>query len=304
MSYKNSKVTQEQRIQEYMDWANNQSQINTQFSTTTTIKTANGTNRNIHLTHRTKKNKSERIDGHFWIENKKTGKMIYDGGFENYKHHLPCFSDPDFYKEQEGDFYCFQPCRPDLERRVIDEKLMRDMFRDYSKDNIDCVFGETDPRTPDERCLQICQQRWKIGKGEPFNCAENAFCFFILNKDKMPNIRIRFGGACVVRPRHNYCFWFFGHLDNNLYEDWIADISNGEVFRHSRKTKIDECPNALKVINQRVKVVEKAQTRKRKAEENEMEAKACIAHKLMAELLDDEEQKKMKNKNKNKNKNK
>jgi len=252
------------------------------------------------------KTSNDRIDGHFWIEDL-NGKIVSDCGFNSYKHNLPCFKDPRFYNA-ETDFVVYQPCPDaDMELEIINRQL--EMKRSsWGKS----TCGELDSRTDEERFKSVATQMWvnratMLSTG--FDCLQNAVCEWVVRgEDKC---RIRFGCAGIVRPRVDTVFWFFGHLDNTEYGEWIvkdavsADGKYEKSVNHSRVMCIAEVPNAMKVMGERaikqsVFNAAKELVRKRKMEKADNAAdKAADA--LLAEW-DDEEKKPKQKKQKTNNK--
>jgi len=223
------------------------------------------------------------IDGHFWIEDNK-GKTVYDSGFSNYSNNLPCFKNSDIYQPELGDFYCFQPALPHLEKQIVDQ-MVANLSSQYSKITSD--FME-DPRTPKQRLLDACKNIFAQNKDTPFNCRQNAFCYFIINQKK--KINIRFGGSCIVRPRLNTCYFFFGHSDNHFYEEWIVDVSSGNlVIKHDREVPICEIPSAIAELERKKKVLQEKNEKKRKFEAIKNKKEALIAEKIANVLIADEE---------------
>jgi len=242
---------------------------------------------------------NDRIDGHFWIEDL-NGKLVSDCGLSTYQHNLHCFKDPRLYNA-ETDFVVYQPCPDaDMELEIINRQL--DTIRS-SLGKSTC--GELDSRTNEERFKSVATQMWvnratMLSSG--FDCLQNAVCeWVVLGEDKC---RIRFGCAGIVRPRVDEVFWFFGHLENTEYGEWIVDDAvsadglSEKSLNHSRVMSIAEVPNAMKAMGERaikqsVFNAAKELVRKRKMEKADKAADKA-ANALLAEW--DEEEKKPKQK--------
>ena len=269
------------RSDAYIEWAEREANKDTSGMSSTEIKREDGSSLLVLQPYHSTTNKKVRIDGHFWIEDKK-GKTIYDGGFSGYSHHLPCLNDPDNYKPNVGDFCCFQPAPPHLEKQIVDETVA-ELSSQYSVDTLNLM---EDIRTPEQRLFDTCKTIFTQSKDSPFNCRQNAFCYYIINQNKN---NIRFGSACIVKPRQNNCSFFFGHLDNDCYEDWVVDVSNGESIKHDRDVTVSEVPAAMSELECRKNIQQKENERKRNLEAIKNEKKAVIADKLAEELIADEE---------------
>ena len=292
---------------EYVAWAKEEVSDKKKRSmmTTDTITNPDGSTTILYSQMNTKTN-NDRIDGHFWIEDL-NGKMVSDCGFSTYQHNLPCFKNPHRYNA-ETDFVVYQPC-PDanMELEIIKRHLEMKLLS-WGKN----TCGELDSRTDEERFKSVATQMWvnratMLSTG--FDCLQNAVCEWVVRgEDKC---RIRFGCAGIVRPRVDTVFWFFGHLDNTEYGEWIikdavsADGKYEKSVNHSRVMCIAEVPNAMKVMGERaikqsVFNAAKELVRKRKMEKADNAAdKAADA--LLAEW-DDEEKKPKQKKQKTNNK--
>ena len=300
MSYKNYN-------DDYLKWANEEVKVGDKHSmmTKTVITNEDGSKTtvlqkmNFHST-------NERIDGHFWIEDM-TGKIVSDCGFSKYQHNLPCFADPDYYNP-DTDFVVYQPVpNLEMENRIIEECLKLKV-ESWGKDTTS-KFGFTDKRSQYERFQDKAKQIWEnrdtmLSTG--FDCVQNAFCEWVVRGEE--NCRIRFGCAGKVRPKADEVFWFFGHLDNTKYGEWIVkdavhdDGKEKTELVHSRKMKIREVPNAQKVMKEREfkrKVFAAYKALKKK---KEIEAKQAIADKAYAELMAMEDEPKETKKKKKKTK--
>ena len=265
----------------YIEWAEREANKDRSGMLSTEVKRKDGSSLLVHQPYHSTINKEVRIDGHFWIEDKK-GKTIYDGGFSGYSHHLPCFNDTNHYKPNEGDFYCFQPASPHLEKQIVDE-MVAELSLKYSADTLNLI---EDTRTPEQRLFDTCKFIFTQNKNSPFNCRENAFCYYIINQNKY---NIRFGSACIVMPRHNNCYFFFGHLDNDSYDDWVVDVSGGESIKHDRYVSVSEVSAAMSELERRLNINQKENERKQKLEAIKNKEKALIADKLAEKLIADEE---------------
>ena len=105
---------------DYVRWAVKSSQKSRSMMISTDHINDNGSITKIHRPF-TQTPGRDRIDGHFWLEDME-GNIISDGGFDSYKHKLPCFQD-NLY-DPKNDFVVYQPVPcPVMEQEIIDNEV-------------------------------------------------------------------------------------------------------------------------------------------------------------------------------------
>lgn len=236
------------------------------------------------------------IDGHFWLEDME-GNIISDGGFDSYKHKLPCFAKYD----PSNHFVVYQPVScPVMEQQIIDEQVSK-QIKGFDKS------------TNNNNWKATARQMWKekarmLSNG--FECLQYCICEHLYRTEKGEQCRIRFGAAGLVHIKEDIVFWFFGHTDNTKIGEWI--VKNGisscgtmeKQVVHDRKMRIREVPNAMKMLEKRKndEVAIKQVKKQKKLEEDTLKANKAMEE-LLAEL-DSEQRTSITKKNKNKKKSK
>ena len=261
----------------------------------------------------------DRIDGHFWIEDL-NGKILSDCGFGDYKHNLPIFQNPSYWNSAT-DFIVYQPVPcPVMEQEII-ERQVESIKSSWGRELNQIVSCFEDERTTDERFKAVARQMWKDRANMlgAYECRQHAVCEHLYLTEMGVECRIRFGCAGIVRPRDDEVYWFFGHLENTEYGEWIvkdavtADGIKEKDVIHTRRMSISKVPNAKKAMDERETKKQifnalKEITLKRKRDEEEIvrkregEAHDRRAEKALAELLAEEEEEEKKSKKQKKSK--
>ena len=300
-----------QNIADHREWS--KAQINakqpTQHSTKKVIN-PNGSTTFVHSSFQMGRASTERIDGHFWIEDLQ-GNLLSDCGFNNYKKNLPIFKDPEYYDESKGDFVIYQPAlAPNLEEIIIQKQLQKKINTWGRKDWED---GLTDMERFEEVAMNLYNNKATM-LNQAYNCLQYAFAEWIgRGKDKC---RIRFGSAGCASKTRNSVYWFFGHINNATELDWCvpnAVDANGEPTAAGKNyieglTHLDKVPAyaAVKVREEKrmqLMVIKRAVFNVLKTDMLETKSKKA-EEALLADWGDEEKPKKKSKGNKSKGKGK